>query len=243
MVAKIKNIILWVVVIAYFPILFAFISVTKSKQVCTGVSVAVVDSTNAAFVNSNQISEVILKKYPNLLGGNTKSINCEDIESFLIKHEAIKSCETYRTIEGRLNVFIEQRKPLLRVFSGYKSYYIDEFGKSMPLFDQYTARVLVLSGHVNNLDSLTEVIEFAQFISNDTFWNAQIEQIYVEKNGEFSLAPRVGDQNIYLGSLENYPIKMRNLYALYTKGLHPREWNNYKSINLQYEGQIICTKR
>ena len=112
----------------------------------------------------------------------------------------------------------------------------------MTLFDQYASHTLVLSGHVNKLDSLNEVVEFARFINDNPFWNAQIEQIYVEQNGEFSLAPRVGDQIVYLGSLENYSTKMRNLYALYTDGLHPREWNNYKEISLKYEGQIICTK-
>ncbi|TLX77443.1 cell division protein FtsQ [Labilibacter sediminis] len=243
MMKKVKNTLLWILVVSYFPIVYAFVSVGKSKVVCSDIHVEVNDSLQAGFVTSMQIRDVLQNKYPTLLGGQVQEVNCEEIELFLKKHEAISECEAYYTVGGHLNIEIDQRKPLLRLFSGYSSYYIDEGGVKMPLFDQFSAHVLVLSGHVNKLDSLNEVIEFAKFISNDEFWNAQIEQVYVEQNGEFSLTPRVGDQIIYLGSLENYFQKMEHLYALYTKGLHPREWNNYKEISLKYEGQIICTKK
>ncbi len=243
MTVKIKNIVVGVLVLAYFPVLFAFVSISKKEVVCSGINVVVSDSTQASFIHSDEVKLLVQNKYPYLLGGKIEDINSEDIELFLKKHTAIDKCEAYSTIGGQLNIDISQRRPLVRVFSGYDSYYIDLKGDKMPLFDQHAAHVLVLSGHVNKLDSLSEVIEFARFIRESDFWDAQIEQIYVESNGEFSLAPRVGDQIIYLGSLNNYPTKMRNLYAFYTKGIHPREWNNYKQINLKYEGQIICTKR
>ncbi|WP_235208084.1 cell division protein FtsQ/DivIB [Saccharicrinis fermentans] len=235
--------ILWGLVIAYFPVLFAFVANGKSKVVCSDIHVVVNDSIDARFVTSSQMRDVLLKKYTNILGNKVGTVGCDQIEHFILKHEAVSKCEAYYTIGGRLNVELEQRKPLCRIFSGLSSYYIDVDGEKMPLFDSYAAHVLVISGHVNKLDSLDEVVEFARYIKASPFWNAQIEQVYVEQNGEFSLAPRVGDQIIYLGSLDNYPVKMRNLYALYSKGLHPREWNNYKEINLKFEGQIICTKK
>jgi len=240
---KVKNMILWGLVIIYFPVLFAFVSNGKSKVVCSGIQVVVNDSIQAGFVTSAQIRNVLLNKYPNILGNKMEGVDCEEIEQFIKKHEAVKECEAYYTIGGRLNVELLQRKPLCRVFSGYASYYIDEESNKMPLFDNYTAHVLIVSGHTDKLDSLNEVIDLARYIKTNPFWNAQIEQIYVEKDGEFSLAPRVGDQIIYLGSIDNYSQKMENLYALYSEGLHPREWNNYKEINLKFEGQIVCTKK
>jgi len=242
-ISKIKNIIKWVVVLAYFPVILAFVGRDKNAVVCSEVNVEIADSLVANFVSSEQIRRIILNKYPKLLGDNIEEINCEEIEGFVNKHEAIKSCEVYFNVSGNLNVVIGQREPLLRVFSGFDSYYLDADGKKMPLFKNHAAHVLVLSGHVNKLDSLNEVIDFARYIKKDNFWDAQIEQIYVESNGEFTLAPRVGDQVITFGKLDNYKLKMRNLYALYTSGLHPREWNNYKEINLKFEGQIICTKK
>ena len=239
---KVKNMILWGMVIAYFPTLSAFVSNGKSKVVCSDIRVVVNDSVQARFVTSSQMRRVLLNKYHNILGNKMEAVDCEEIEQFIKKHEAVKECEAYYTIGGRLNVELEQRKPLCRIFSGYTSYYIDEEGEKMPLFDSYTAHELVISGHMSKLDSITEVLELARYIKANKFWNAQIEQIYIEKSGELSLSPRVGDQIIYLGTLKDYPRKMENLYALYSKGLHPREWNNYKEISLKFEGQIICTK-
>ncbi|SMO54255.1 cell division protein FtsQ [Saccharicrinis carchari] len=229
--------------IAYFPVLYAFVSKSKNRVVCADISVAVSDSTESGFVHSQQIRSLLLNKYPKILGNKIETVPCQDIEQFLKKHHAIKVCEAYYTIGGQLNVELSQRKPLCRVFSGYDSYYIDEDGKKMPLFDNYTAHVLVVSGHVNKLDSLQHVIQLARYIKANEFWDAQIEQVYVESNGEFTLAPRVGDQIIYMGKLDDFARKMEKLYALYTKGLHPREWNNYSKINLKFEGQIICTKK
>lgn len=243
MIGKIKNIILWVLVIAYFPVLSAFVSKSKKQVVCADMRVVVSDSIESGFVNSKQIQKLVLKKYPEILGNKIGSIGCEEIEAFIKKHEAIYGCEAYYTVGGRLNVELTQRKPMCRVFSGFTSYYIDEEGKKMPLFSNYTAHVLIISGHVNVLDSLNQVLELARYINENEFWNAQIEQIYVESNAELTLAPRVGDQIIHFGKPDDFAYKMKKLYALYTKGLHPREWNNYSEINVKFEGQIICTKK
>lgn len=242
-IQKIKNIIIWSVLLAFFPVVFSFVSQGMNNVVCSQIKVEVKDSTSYQFITSKQIRNIIINKYPRLLGSAIEDINCEEIETYIKKYEGIKECEAYYTVGGQMNVFVVQKKPLLRVFSGYDSYYLDEEGNKMALFDQYTSNTLVLSGHVNKLDSLNEVLDFAKFIIKDPFWNAQIEQIYVEENHEFTLSPRVGNQIIYLGTLKDYPVKMKHLYALYTKGLHPREWNNYKEINLKYEGQIVCTKQ
>ncbi len=244
MIGKIKNILLWVLVIAYFPVLSAFVSKSKKQVACADMCVVVSDSIEAGFVNSKQIRKLVLKKYPDILGNKIGSIACQEIEEYIKqKHEAVDGCEAYYTVGGRLNVKLNQRKPICRVFSGHTSYYIDEDGKKMPLFSNYAAHVLIVSGHVNVLDSLNEVLELARYINEDEFWNAQIEQIYVERNAELTLAPRVGEQIIHFGKPNDFRYKMEKLYALYTKGLHPREWNNYSEINVKFEGQIICTKK
>ena len=63
------------------------------------------------------------------------------------------------------------------------------------------------------------------------------------KNGEVTLVPRVGDQLIVMGTLENYREKLDRLYALYVKGFNKIGWNKYKRITLKYEGQVVCTKK
>ena len=53
------------------------------------------------------------------------------------------------------------------------------------------------------------------FIRDDKFWNSQIEQMYVNKQYEFELIPRVGSQVIELGRADNLQEKFDNLKILY----------------------------
>jgi cell division protein FtsQ len=133
----------------------------------------------------------------------------------------------------------------------------------MPLSDKYSAHVLVASGHLNepyskrytrnlraqsaqNVDNsgslLLDLYQLAEYIYNDKFWRAQIEHIYV-LNNEFEMVPRVGTHIIEFGGIDNFEKKFRNLKALYLKGLPETGWNNYNTVNLKYNNQVICTKR
>ena len=80
-------------------------------------------------------------------------------------------------------------------------------------------------------------------LNSDSFWSAQIDQIYVDNNDDIDLIPRVGNQQIHLGSTEDYEAKFRNLEAFYDKVLPEVGWNKYSVINLEYKDQIVCKRR
>ena len=79
--------------------------------------------------------------------------------------------------------------------------------------------------------------------NNNPFWDAQIEQIYVTENNEIELIPRIGDNLILLGKIDNFEQKLENLQCLYEQALSKVGWNKYDTINLKYNNQVICSKR
>ena len=87
----------------------------------------------------------------------------------------------------------------------------------------------------------------ARFLQTDDFWNNQIEQIYVSRGKKnervIEIVPRVGDQIVYLGTINNFEKKLNNLKIFYDKAIKTVGWNKYAKVNLEYENQIICTKR
>lgn len=88
-----------------------------------------------------------------------------------------------------------------------------------------------------------KLIPFAVYIRNDEFWNSQIEQIFVEydknKNRVVTLIPRVGDQRIFMGTLDKYEKKMSRLKKFYERGLSVVGWNKYSILNLEFENQVV----
>lgn len=237
-----KNIVFGVVIGVYFPVIFSFVAVNKDKVVCGEILPTICDSVDNKFISSGEIRDIVLEKYTGILGRPINELNCDEMEAFFRKHPAIESCEVYLTYGGALHIDITQREPLVRVFDGDVSYYLDLNGRQMPLFKNHSAHVLVAGGFIKRLKSPDDLVKLASVIRNDAFWQAQIEQVYVDQDGEITMVPRVGDHLIEFGKVEDVESKFRNLKALYKNGWDAREWNLYKKVSLKYKGQVVCTK-
>ena len=92
-------------------------------------------------------------------------------------------------------------------------------------------------------NQLKSLFLLANFVEKNSFWKAQISQIFVNENGDFELTPRVGGHIIIFGSSANLEGKFENLMTFYKKGLRRTGWNEYSVINLKFKNQVVCTKR
>ncbi len=218
-------------------------SYKSDKQVCRTVDVLIKDSARLRFIDRKEIILCLEEKKLNPIGLNMQTIQTEEIEKVLKKQPRIKNAECYKTPSGTVCVEITQREPILRIMNSGKSYYIDREGEVMPVSTAFTAYVPVATGAINEVFAKGPLYDFALFLRRDAFWNAQIEQIYVDYNEEIELIPRVGNQIILLGKLDNYEFKLNKLLSLYKNGFSRTGWNCYRQINLKYDNQVICTKK
>lgn len=261
---KLRIILFWLLVSAYALLSLSFSSIKLSQVKCNEIVVNVKDNTKHLFVESKDIIELFGKRNIKLLEENLDDLDLNELEQLVIEIPTIKNAQVYKTIEGKLVIEIEQRNPIIRIINyDNESYYIDEQGAVMPLSNNYTAHVLVANGHINepyskvftpDVTSLTdedelgrkyiisELFVLAGFIHKNPFWKAQIEQIYVNENGDFELIPRIGMQTIIFGNTDNYYKKFRKLELLYKNGFPLKGWNRYNTINLKYNNQVVCTK-
>ena len=261
---NILSILGWVAIFTFLVLSMSFVKNEEHKQRCTKLNIEVIDSTKFLFIDKNEIKQLVRDSNISIIGYPISEINTFRIENILKTHSSIKGVRTYCSLKGSIGVEITQRKPILRIinYSG-ESYYIDKDGVMMRLSDIYTARVIVINGHINepfearhniNLKDeddnniirgkvLKEVFNLVSYINNDKLWRSQFQQIYVNSDDEYELIPIVGTQKIILGKIDNYKTKLRNLKAFYKKGIEKRGWNTYSKINLKYENQIVCTKK
>jgi cell division protein FtsQ len=73
-------------------------------------------------------------------------------------------------------------------------------------------------------------------------WSRFVQQVHVNNAGELVMVPLIGDQTIVLGSARNLDDKLRRLKIFYQEGMPHSGWKTYSSLNVKYEGQVVCRK-
>lgn len=210
------------------------------NTICIGLDVRLLDASSARLISEHEIAKILDSKGLNPVGTKYKNISTEEIERELLRNELIRTTECYKTMSGKVVVEVTQRTPKFLI-AGNQSYYVDSDRKLMPVSLSYAAYVPVVTGRVLRRMATREIFDFVTYLEKDTFWNAQIEQIHVRDDLKVELIPRVGDAVVLLGTFDNFEKKLRNLRELYTQGFNVVGWNRYDKIDLQYDGQIVCT--
>jgi cell division protein FtsQ len=154
----------------------------------------------------------------------------------------VEDAAIFLTVNGLLKAKIKQRTPIARVLSNTKSYYIDKQAKIMPLSENHSARVLLVSGDIKEAD-IPKIHILATAILEDEFLKKQLISIQKMQNNEFVLNTRVGDQKIVLGEIEDLNQKFKNLQSFFKKTMTDKTIDNYTTINLKYNNQVVCTKK
>jgi len=251
MIQKILKILTWIGIAAWFVVILGFVS-SESKQVlCNRIDVILSDTVLHRFVTRSDVRKFLEDGDMHIQGYPLDEIDTRQLETMLEKNAYIKNAELSTDISGRLEVNVEQRVPLVRVMpDGKRGFYLDTEGEILPLSEQYTPLIMLVSGNVSDPGSdkgsreqLTEIRRFSTYLSDHPLWKEQVVQVYVNRQGEYELIPRVGAHHILMGSLDKWEIKLRNLELLYKQGLSKNGWNTYGTINLKYTNQVICTKR
>lgn len=247
--------------------LMAFSAQVHSKRSCPGVTINIDygQRKNASdiLLVFNDVKQALSLNFDSLKGKPLSEINIEEIEKVISNMSYVKSVEAYAEIDGQIQLLLTQRRPIARVYgTSGKSFYIDQTGTIIPIRTSYPARVVVISGYIDdafytgeNLDIMASkndslfansplrmLYKLAAKINNDDFLKDEITQININSDQSIDLIPLVGNHVIQMLSLNNYDEKLEKLKLFYKEGLKQSGWGKYKKINIEYKDQIVCTK-
>ncbi len=239
-----------------------FVERTTDRTPIADLDVRVVGGEGLHFIDEQAVRSEVLDQGVAVLNAPTAEVDITNIETRLRNIPCVAKAEVYHTMDGVLHVSVIQRDPIVRVFNkDGSSFYIDRAGWTMPTSTNYTARVLVVTGNLNETsategvysvfdnDSLKEtalsddIHRLAKFITSDPFWNAMIDQVVVNADNEFELIPRIGAQRIMIGDGTALKERFDKLRIFYDKGIPKADWRRYDRIDLRFADQIVCTKR
>lgn len=241
-----------------------FVNQQQNLMPFKSLEVRVNQDDDLYFLENKDIVQLLNDRGDSIVGRTRAKINVTEIERAINSHEDVANAEVFATIDGRMQIRVTQRKPIIRIINNIgESYYIDDEGKLMLLSGKYSANVLLANGTiyesfarhykqpVNEMvngkpttNMLGKLYVMAKYINASKFWNAQIQQIYINNNKELELVPMVGDQKIIFGDTTDMEDKFNKLHTFYLQGLNVTGWwNKYSTINLKYKNQIVCTKK
>lgn len=260
---KAINISLWVVLIAYLGAIYGFVEEKNKEIICNDINVSVVNNETNKLISSKSLLTTIKNSRIPITGKQADKINTFALENLFKSNATIKQVAIYTTVDGKLNVEAEQREPILRVMNGrMQQYYIDNEAYIIPIRFETSAYCMFANGNIketfsineahteksllvdslNTKNNVSSVFKLTQYINSHDFWKNQISQIYVDGDNDLIVIPRVGAHVIVLGDATDFDIKFRKLRSLYY-AFNEIGWNDYKTINLKYSNQIVCTKR
>jgi cell division protein FtsQ len=244
MIKKLLIFLLLIVLAVYLVVASTFLNHKSNEAICEAVDLVVTDSIDYGFISNKDILNLLNSQKISPVGLKINEINTNEMEEIISKQPFVESVDCYKTPGNKIGIKIRQRVPLLRVMANNgENYYVDQKGETMPVPTGSTAYVPIITGNVSKDFAKKELYAFGLFLRDNSLWNAQIEQINVTAQRELELIPRVGENVIFLGKPENYEEKLDRLKTFYEKGLNKVGWNKYSRISLEFNNQIICTKR
>jgi cell division protein FtsQ len=256
-----KNI-LWLSFVVAVFVIMSFVESSKENQMLGLPKISIDVFEDQVFLTEDDIYSR-LKNLQLIKDSNLYSeLDFNKIESVLADMHEIKSVEVFVHAGNEWEINIELRQAIARFFNmDGSSCYLDKDGSLMPLSNNYTAHVLTINGYVNETDMtksvnkvinndslktieiLDELYEISNYVCSDKFFSSQITHVYVNSNKQFEMIPRVGDQRILFGNIDNMAGKFKKLDVFYKEGIQNAGWEKYDTINIMYKNQVVCSKR
>jgi cell division protein FtsQ len=229
-----------IVVFGVIVFLYSFASVRNANRNLTASNVTFVEEKQI-FIKQEMVNNMLIENKNDVKTIQKLDINLNKLEKSMNKNPMIEKSEVYVSIDGVLNAVVKQKTPIARIFDSSGSYYTDYLGNRMPLSDNCTARVPLISGEISK-EYKDEFRKLLQFVYDDDFLKKNIIGIQIYTNGSLRMLNRDYGFVIDFGKCPNYESKFNNYKAFFQKADADKSLKKYKNINLIYSHQVVATK-
>lgn len=219
--------------------LFAFSNQRSDKRKINGINISFVGDQNL-YITQETVNKLLIQNYGPLVNVPKEKLVLNTMEKVLQANEMVKSAQVYLTVNGELTSKIVQRKPIGRV-EGITKFYLDDEGKRMPLSNNHSARVPIITGKITG-KSLEDVYTILNYINQDDFLRKNVIGIHIEDDEKYQLKFRMENFVVNLGNVENLEEKFTNFMAFYKKAEKDDMLEAYSMVSLEFSNQVVCSK-
>lgn len=238
-----KNWLLNIQLIAIFGLvifLYSFTARRNENRKITKSSIEILDQNNP-FVTPEMVNKLLIENFGGASTIKKENLDLKSIEQTINKHGLVDHSEVFVSVDGKLKTVVTQKTPIARVFNNSTSFYIDYKGGRMPLSDNFSARVPLLYGEINNSYS-KDLVLLLRMIYEDDFLKKNIIGMKIQSDGSVIMKNRNYNYDIIFGRTIFMERKLNNYKAFFQKAVQDTLLESYKTINLKFTKQVVCTK-
>lgn len=195
-----------------------------------------------SFITKEMVNKLLIQKFWGAAGVKKVGVDLHSVEKTICKNPMVDNAEVYTTVDGKLVAIVTQKTPVARVFEGADSYYLDYKGHKMPLSETQTARVPLVTGEIHQVNS-KRLARLLDFIYDDAFLKKDITGLAIQQNGSIVMKARGYDYDIFFGGPYSIEAKFKNYKAFLQDAAKDTLIKNYKTVNLVFLHQVVCTKK
>ena len=245
---------LWVFAGAGVTVLLIAAIRIKREKTCKGFEIHVNGlAKKERFTDKNTIVKLLTNNGKEVLKGkSTREFELQKMESWLERDKWIKDAELFFDNNQVLQVKITERIPIARVITATgKSFYLDSSCERLPLSDKVSTKVPVFTGFPSDKSVLkpadrvllVDIRKVGSYILKDPFWMAQVSQVDITRERKFEIIPTLGNHVIEFGDGDSCDQKFKRLLLFYRQVLSKTGMEQYATINVQFNKQVVGVRR
>ncbi len=233
-----------VLVVVYVVAAFFWTSAARREAKCSGV-VAHVENPNDSlrFITDRFILSEVDRLGFKVKGRPLTAIDIEKMERTFDRQYYVEHVQCYTCSDNTVRIDLQPVQPVLRVFDGGSSYYINRAGKHVPANAGFFLDLPVVEGHFSKQYPATQLLPLVDYLGEHPDVDALVSAIRVADRRNIYIVPKTTGLIVNLGDMSDLDKKFAKLKRFYKEVLPVKGWDYYDTITLKWHGQIVATKR
>jgi cell division protein FtsQ len=191
-------------------------------------------------ISESNVNKLLIQKSDTTSRLYLEKLALNESELRLVSNAMIRNAEVSVSLDGALEVIVEQREPIARIM-GDPHQYLDRDNKIMPLSGEHSVRVPLVYGFSKKAQD--EIYELMMFLHGDAVLEQSFSSIKIQKEKGFVLLPRAYSFEVVLGNTNDLDLKLKKYKAFVAKMNKDKRLNELKSVDLRYKRQVVTIKK
>ncbi len=241
-----KTIMKWSILLLLFAYCISMSVWAKGeadRHVCEGIDIEVRGNRNMDTIVVRGVAKE-LARYPHRIkGARLNEINTSDIEKYLTRLNTFESVNCMISSGGRLKIEIVPLVPVMRLFVGNKSYYINKDGKQIDSKAEFYTEAPVVTGNFNSKFQPKDILPLVKYIDKDPMLRELVAMVEARDAHNLLLVPRMLGHVVNFGDTTRLDEKKEALKLFYKKVMPYKGWEEYDTISVKFRDQVVATRR